>query len=165
MASGHVNRAERPNTWPHRPICTREESSCQLGAVHTWPIATERISMTDRRFRGIAEVARPAACSTGSRLTHGNRRTAPSEKGFSPFLSNTRAVRTESVHLIVPNTEQSRTESAAQLHRGRRRVEAAERLRQRRFERLVGQAAEATTNDCMFNVMQLKNVFWQNKAK
>jgi hypothetical protein len=27
MASGHVNRANRPNTWPLRPVCcTREKS-------------------------------------------------------------------------------------------------------------------------------------------
>jgi hypothetical protein len=25
MASGHVNRAERPNTWAHRPFCTLEK--------------------------------------------------------------------------------------------------------------------------------------------
>ena len=31
MASGHVNRAKRPNTWAHRPMLQREESSCQLG--------------------------------------------------------------------------------------------------------------------------------------
>jgi len=36
MASGHVNRTKRPNTWLHRPTCVREESPCQLGAVHTW---------------------------------------------------------------------------------------------------------------------------------
>src|SRR5215471_4639037 len=36
MASGHVNRTKRPNTWLHRPACGREESPCQLGAVHTW---------------------------------------------------------------------------------------------------------------------------------
>jgi len=36
MASGHVNRANRPNTWLHRPSCKREESPCQRGAVHTW---------------------------------------------------------------------------------------------------------------------------------
>ena len=36
MASGHVNRANRPNTWPHRPMLQSEESPCQLGAVHTW---------------------------------------------------------------------------------------------------------------------------------
>jgi hypothetical protein len=37
MASGHVNRANRPNTWLHRPMLLREKSSCQLGALHTWP--------------------------------------------------------------------------------------------------------------------------------
>ena len=37
MASGHVNRTQRPNTWPHRPMLRREDSPCQLGAVHTWP--------------------------------------------------------------------------------------------------------------------------------
>jgi hypothetical protein len=26
MASGHVNRTERPNTWLHRPTCVREEA-------------------------------------------------------------------------------------------------------------------------------------------
>ena len=38
MASGHVNRANRPNTWPLRPTLQSEDSSCQPGAVHTWPI-------------------------------------------------------------------------------------------------------------------------------
>jgi hypothetical protein len=37
MASGHVNRTNRPNTWLYRPSLRREDSSCQLGAVHTWP--------------------------------------------------------------------------------------------------------------------------------
>ena len=36
MASGHVNRINRPNTWLHRPSLRRDDSSCQLGAVHTW---------------------------------------------------------------------------------------------------------------------------------
>jgi hypothetical protein len=36
MASGHANRTNRPNTWPHRLNLRREESPCQLGAVHTW---------------------------------------------------------------------------------------------------------------------------------
>jgi hypothetical protein len=36
MASGHVNRTQRPNTWLHRPSLRREDSPCQLGAVHTW---------------------------------------------------------------------------------------------------------------------------------
>ncbi len=36
MASGHVNRTNRPNTWPHRSAKRREVFPCQLGAVHTW---------------------------------------------------------------------------------------------------------------------------------
>jgi hypothetical protein len=40
MASGHVNRTKRPNTWLHRPASKREEKPCQLGAVHTWHFAT-----------------------------------------------------------------------------------------------------------------------------
>jgi hypothetical protein len=39
MASGHVNRANRPNTWLHRPATRREDFSCQSGAVHTWHLA------------------------------------------------------------------------------------------------------------------------------
>ena len=40
MASGHVNRIKRPNTWLHRPMLqNREESSCQPGAVHTWHLS------------------------------------------------------------------------------------------------------------------------------
>ena len=30
------NRTNRPNTWLHRPATRREDSPCQLGAVHTW---------------------------------------------------------------------------------------------------------------------------------
>jgi len=39
MASGHVNRTNRPNTWLHRPSLRREKSPCQLGAVHTWHLS------------------------------------------------------------------------------------------------------------------------------
>jgi len=28
MASGHVNRINRPNTWLHDQCCVREESPC-----------------------------------------------------------------------------------------------------------------------------------------
>jgi len=42
MASGHVNRTYRPNTWLHWPSLQREENSCQPGAVHTWHIASFR---------------------------------------------------------------------------------------------------------------------------
>src|SRR5262252_9486971 len=46
MASGHVNRTNRPNTWLHRPSLRREDSLCQPGAVHTWPEA----EVPKRRF-------------------------------------------------------------------------------------------------------------------
>ena len=36
MASGHVNRINRPNTWLLRPDAQRAKSSYQHGAVHTW---------------------------------------------------------------------------------------------------------------------------------
>jgi hypothetical protein len=51
MASGHVNRAKRPNTWLHRPSLQREESSCQLGAVHTWHIAADQRCLMSRDDR------------------------------------------------------------------------------------------------------------------
>ena len=53
MASGHVNRTQRPNTWLHRPSLQREDSPCQLGAVHTLPLATRRLRMADGRYRGL----------------------------------------------------------------------------------------------------------------
>jgi hypothetical protein len=34
-----VNRENRPNTWLLRPTLQSEDSSCQPGAVHTWPMA------------------------------------------------------------------------------------------------------------------------------
>ena len=52
MASGHVNRTQRPNTWLHRPRLRREDSPCQLGAVHTWPIATLKCSTSGCRLLG-----------------------------------------------------------------------------------------------------------------
>ena len=39
MASGHANRANRPNTWLHRPATQHEVLTCQPGAVHTWHLA------------------------------------------------------------------------------------------------------------------------------
>jgi len=53
MASGHVNRARRPNTWPHRPSCKREENPCQRGAVHTWHIASFRCTAPVRPQLGV----------------------------------------------------------------------------------------------------------------
>ena len=57
MASGHVNRTQRPNTWLHRPTLRREDSPCQLGAVHTWPLSTFAAAHqfgSDRRQSGSA---------------------------------------------------------------------------------------------------------------
>ena len=51
MASGHVNRTKRPNTWLHRPACGREESPCQPGAVHTWHIRDIARPQIEVRFR------------------------------------------------------------------------------------------------------------------
>ena len=50
----------RPNTWLHRPSLRREDSPCQLGAVHTWPNATNFSSGPDVSFWGEAEVGRAA---------------------------------------------------------------------------------------------------------
>jgi hypothetical protein len=56
MASGHVNRINRPNTWLHRPTLQREDSPCQPGAVHTWPIASFAATQHSSRFRGKADI-------------------------------------------------------------------------------------------------------------
>ncbi len=50
MASGHVNRNQRPNTWLHRPDLRREDSPCQLGAVHTRPDSELSDRLDDFRF-------------------------------------------------------------------------------------------------------------------
>src|SRR6267378_2032811 len=53
MASGHVNRIKRPNTWLHRPMLqNREESSCQTGAVHTWHETDMPTALRDVRSQG-----------------------------------------------------------------------------------------------------------------
>ena len=53
MASGHVNRTNRGRTHGRTDqYCTREESPCQLGAVHTWPIATFPCAAEFGRYRG-----------------------------------------------------------------------------------------------------------------
>jgi hypothetical protein len=52
MASGHVNRANRPNTWLLRPTPQREDSPCQPGAVHTWP---NPVLLWDHRVRPLPE--------------------------------------------------------------------------------------------------------------
>jgi hypothetical protein len=62
MASGHVNRANRPNTWLLRPMLRREDSSCQPGAVHTWPLADVAVVSANVRFQGAGSTGR---CNTG----------------------------------------------------------------------------------------------------
>ena len=52
MASGLVCRANRPNTWLHRPACKREEKPCQLGAVHTWHFSAVTIVLSNVCYRG-----------------------------------------------------------------------------------------------------------------
>ena len=54
MASGHVNRTQRPNTWLHRPSLRREDSPCQLGAVHTWPRASTKPPRRNFRSWGLS---------------------------------------------------------------------------------------------------------------
>jgi hypothetical protein len=60
MASGHVYRAERPNTWLHRPMLQSEDSPCQPGAVHTWPIATYCTATQPRSLTGYSGNRRAA---------------------------------------------------------------------------------------------------------
>jgi hypothetical protein len=50
MASGHANRANRPNTWLHRPATQREVLTCQPGAVHTWHKADIEREVQEVRF-------------------------------------------------------------------------------------------------------------------
>jgi hypothetical protein len=52
MASGHMNRTKRPNTWLYRPARRREENPCQLGAVHTWHKAALDDFRSNVCFRG-----------------------------------------------------------------------------------------------------------------
>src|SRR6266487_3439656 len=52
MASGHANRANRPNTWLHRPATRREVLTCQPGAVHTWHKADVPLALTNVCFEG-----------------------------------------------------------------------------------------------------------------
>jgi hypothetical protein len=44
----------------------RSDSPCTAGAVHTWPLATDRIFLADGRFGCEADMAGPAAGSTRS---------------------------------------------------------------------------------------------------
>ena len=58
MASGHVNRIKRPNTWLHRPMLQNVKKALANpepsthGTFRTWPVW-----QTMSAFGGIAEVA------------------------------------------------------------------------------------------------------------
>src|SRR6476661_2214680 len=54
MASGHANRANRPNTWLHRPATQREVLTCQPGAVHTWHLADSLNGLVSRPLLGVS---------------------------------------------------------------------------------------------------------------
>ena len=79
MASGHVNRTNRPNTWLHRPACGREESPCQLGAVHTWHFSVPgnvRLESVKR-----AKCAADMSCEDSERAGHVSGRPPTSHAG------------------------------------------------------------------------------------
>jgi hypothetical protein len=63
MASGHVNRTQRPNTWLHRPSLRREDSPCQLGAVHTWHLVDINPVRSDVHYWRKADMAQPTGMS------------------------------------------------------------------------------------------------------
>ena len=67
MASGHVYRANRPNTWLLRPTLQSEDSPCQHGAVHTWPIATYCTAALPRSQTGYSENRQAAVYRRGRR--------------------------------------------------------------------------------------------------
>ena len=56
MASGHVNRIKRPDTWLHRPSLLREESPCQSGAVHTWHKCDVLTGLRNVRFQELSDL-------------------------------------------------------------------------------------------------------------
>ena len=75
MASGHVNRTNRPNTWLHRPAKRREDFPCQLGAVHTWHLADLQGPSSDvlMTIAVISRVAVLSVRSSGGEVLHPSR--------------------------------------------------------------------------------------------
>ena len=75
MASGHANRANRPNTWLHRPAMRREVLTCQPGAVHTWHLADIDADDEHVRFWGKADIPdTPHQCPIMTQSGHANLR-------------------------------------------------------------------------------------------
>jgi hypothetical protein len=71
MASGRVNRAHRGRTHGRTDqYGTREESPCQLGAVHTWPINAQlRRGISFVVIEGIADLGMRWSRKARSRMT------------------------------------------------------------------------------------------------
>ena len=67
---GKPRRENRPDTWLHPNASQKSQiCSCNAGTVHTWPIATRRLRMTERRFRRKAEMALSSLpCAASRRL-------------------------------------------------------------------------------------------------
>jgi hypothetical protein len=83
MASGHVNRTYRPNTWQHRPSLRREDSSCQPGAVHTWHKADVAAAVVNVRYGGKSrhQTIRPR-CLLMTRFGRGHSRTSAHDRAI-----------------------------------------------------------------------------------
>ena len=117
MASGHVNRTNRPNTWPHRPSLRREESPCQSGAVHTWHWADERGCPHSRRVL------------EGKRTTLGHWKSSSCGRPvFEPQVGCSPARRDIKAHASRPRTSDIRARLAPEHrppHRTQFRLSAA----------------------------------------
>ena len=101
MASGHVNRIKRPNTWLHRPMLqNREESSCQPGAVHTWhqtdvPTAPHHVCYQGQSRKHLLD-ASISPFDPNENWTHGRRGVLPAGTGWQhSLLTGSSPVRVE----------------------------------------------------------------------
>ena len=113
MASGHVNRIKRPNTWLQRPMLqNREESSCQTGAVHTWHFSDVLRQSFDVRCWGLN---RPKSAAPEGRLLTHKRHSAlnwPGRFALHPAMEK----RVQPVPRAAPNFGQDRVSPAITAH-------------------------------------------------
>jgi hypothetical protein len=65
MASGHVNRANRPNTWLHRAMLRREIVLANSEPSTHGPSRRGALPHNSGRFQGIAEVDEPRPVAEG----------------------------------------------------------------------------------------------------
>ena len=121
----------RPNTWLHRPACKREENPCQLGAVHTWHIATLRC---DAQIRSLLEALRTCherhERSGATRLTrsgHRQDRNAAAQRSAAVPYGVLTFGRTEAEHPDPIQNISGLTQGPAGLNHGRLRVPQTER--------------------------------------